>query len=291
MPNANETILVTGASGHLGGLIVRALLERGASSGDLVAGARDTSRLADLAGLGVRTARVDYEDPASLSRALDGVGTVVLVSSSEVGKRAQQHDNVIAAAKDANVGRILYTSLAAATTSRSPLAPEHIATEEALAASGLPFTILRNNWYTENYADAANQARESGELVAGAGRGLVASASRRDYAEGAAVAALEAGHLGKIYEFAGDTAWDYARLAEAIGEVVGRDVAYRAISAEEQVELLTGIGLDAGTAGFVAAIDAGIAQGDLSRTDGTLSRLIGRPTTPLVDGLRAALDD
>lgn len=279
------TILVTGATGQLGRLIVESLLERGASADQIVAGARDVSKAADL---GVRAVHLDYTDPASIAAALDGVDSVVLVSGSEVGQRVAQHQAVIDAAAAAGVSKFVYTSAPKATTSDLVLAPEHKATEEAIAASGLPAVILRNNWYTENYVRDLATAAETGVLSSGAGDGRVASASRKDYADAVAVVLLEDGHIGEVYELGGDVAWTYSDLAAAFSEILGREVTYMPLSFDEQVAALRGFGLDEGTVGFVAALDAGIRGGALADTDGTLSRLIGRPTTPLVEGLRAA---
>ena len=183
--------------------------------------------------------------------------------------------------------KFVYTSAPKATTSDLVLAPEHKATEELIAASDLPSVILRNNWYTENYAADVARAAETGVLASGAGDGRVASASRKDFAEAAAVVLLEDGHIGQVYELGGDVAWNYTELAGAIAEVTGREVEYQPLTADEQLAGLQAAGLDEGTAGFVVALDSGIAAGALADTDGTLARLIGRPTTPLVDGIRA----
>ncbi|KNY07731.1 SDR family oxidoreductase [Microbacterium sp. GCS4] len=278
------TILVTGATGQLGRLVIQSLLERGVDAQSIVAGARDVAKAEDL---GVRVARLDYTDPASIASALEGIDTVLLISGSEVGQRTAQHTAVIDAAKTAGVTKFVYTSAPKATTSDLVLAPEHKATEEAIAASGLPAVILRNNWYTENYAADVARAAETGVLAAGAGGGRVASASRKDFAEAAAVVLTEDGHIGRTYELGGDVAWTYEDLAAAIAEISGREVEYRRLAVDEQLAALQAAGLDEGTAGFVAALDAGIAAGALAETDGTLARLIGRPTTPLLDGLRA----
>ncbi|KKI20309.1 MULTISPECIES: SDR family oxidoreductase [unclassified Leucobacter] len=278
------TILVTGATGQLGRLIVESLLERGASADQIIAGARDVSKAADL---GVRAVHLDYTDASSIAAALEGVDTVMLVSGSEVGQRVAQHRAVIDAAAAAGVAKFVYTSAPKATTSDLVLAPEHKATEEAIVASGLPAVILRNNWYTENYLGDLATAAQTGVLSAGAGDGRVASASRKDFADAAAVVLLEDGHIGEVYELAGDVAWNYSDLAAAFAEVLGREVSYAPLSFDEQVSALRSVGLDEGTAGFVATLDAGIRDGALADTDGTLARLIGRPTTPLVEGLRA----
>jgi len=283
------TILVTGASGHLGRLVVDHLLDLGVAPDQIVAGARTPSAIADLAARGVQTARVDYTDAASLDAALVGVDHLLLVSSSEVGQRAAQHAAVIDAAKRAGVEHLVYTSAPAATTSALILAPEHKATEEAIVASGIPATILRNGWYTENYVGAAQQAAAIGELVASVGDGRVASASRTDYARAAAVVLTEAGHVGKVYELSGDYAWTFTELAAAISVALDTTVGYRSVTSEEHAAILGGAGLDEGTIGFVVGLDTNIRDGLLAVTTGDLARLIQRPTTPLAEGLAAAL--
>jgi NAD(P)H dehydrogenase (quinone) len=282
------TILITGASGHLGHLVIHSLLERGAAASDIVAGARTTSKLDDLAALGVRTAHLDYDQPETIAAALEGVDTVLLISGSEPGRRFPGHKNVIDAAVAAGgVQKFVYTSAAKATSFEWPLGAEHKATEEALAASGLPTVILRNNWYTENYAQTLQQAAETGFFIGSAGDGLVASASRKDYADAAAVALLSPDLDGRIFELSGDVAWTHPQLAEAISTVTGREVEYRDLSTEAHAEALRGFGLDEGTIAFVTGLDGNIRTGSLEDTSGELAGLIGRPTTPLVDGLRA----
>ncbi|NEM91677.1 SDR family oxidoreductase [Galbitalea soli] len=284
------TIVVTGATGHLGRLIIEALLRDGVTPSTIVAGGRSLDKIDDLVARGVTAARIDYADPASLDAALAGADTVVLVSGSEVGQRVAQHAAVIDAAVRAGVGHLIYTSAPKATTSPLVLAPEHKATEEAIAAAGIPATILRNGWYTENYTGQAEQLRATGRLVASVGDGRVASASRVDYADAAAAVAIGgAPHIGAVYELSGDVAWDFTQLAAAFTEVLGREVVYVPVSTEEHLAILTGAGLDEGTAGFVVALDGNTRDGLLAETSGDLARLIGRPTTPLVDGIRAAL--
>jgi NAD(P)H dehydrogenase (quinone) len=280
------TILVTGATGNLGRLVIDSLLARGAEPQSIVAGARDTAKAADLAERGVTVSALDYAAPATIASSLEGVDTVLLISGSEVGQRIAQHQAVIDAAVAAGVSKFVYTSLAHADTSELPLAPEHKATEEAIAASGLPAVILRNNWYTENHAADLARAAETGVVASSAGDGRTASATRADYAEAAAVVLLEDGHIGEVYELSGDTSWTFDDFAAAATEITGRPVAYQSLSTQEQTAALEAAGLDAGTIGFVTALEAGIRDGALADADGTMARLIGRPTTPLVAGLR-----
>ncbi|MGD8167915.1 SDR family oxidoreductase [Herbiconiux sp. P16] len=283
------TIVVTGATGHLGRLTVDHLLARGIPASDILATGRDTAKLAALSEAlpGVRTAAVDFADPASLDAALAGASDLVLVSTSEPGQRVALHVNAIEAAQRAGIARIVYTSAPHATTSALVLAPEHKATEEALAASGLVTIILRNNWYSENYAAALAQARETGVFLTSTGAGRVASAARSDYAEAIAAVLTTPGHDGAVYELSGDVAWTGEEFAAAASSALGRPVVYRSVSPEEHLAILTDAGLDAGTAGFVVALDGNIRDGLLAETSGELARLIGHPTTPLVDSLRA----
>ncbi|WP_159808453.1 SDR family oxidoreductase [Cellulomonas citrea] len=280
------SIVVTGASGHLGRLIVTELLAAGADPATVVAGARRPEAVADL---GVQTAVVDYAKPETLAAAFAGADTVMLVSSSEVGQRVPQHQAVIDAAVAAGVARIVYTSAPHADTSELVVAPEHRATEELLRASGLAWTILRNNWYTENYVGSVQAASATGEVIGAAGDGRVASATRADYAAAAAAVLLGEGHEGKVYELTGDTAWSFPELAAVIGELIGREVVYRDLPGEEYVAALVAAGVPEGGAQFLAASDAGIKAGLLADATADLRTLIGRPTTPLADALRAAI--
>lgn len=282
------TIVVTGATGHLGRLVVESLIARGLPAADIRALGRSAERLAPVAALGVQTAVIDFEKPDTLAPAFAGADALLLVSGSEVGQRVQQHANAIDAAVAAGVGRIVYTSAPHADDTALVLAPEHTATEKLLAESGLPVTILRNNWYTENYVGQVETAAATGEIVSSAGDGRVASATRADYADAAAVVLTTPGHDGAVYELAGDVAWTFDELAEAAAAILDRPVAYRAVSEDEHRSILSGAGLDDGTVGFVVALDGNIRDGALADNPGTLSELIGRPTTTLVDGLRDA---
>ncbi|WP_127817799.1 SDR family oxidoreductase [Microbacterium sp. CPCC 204701] len=283
------TILITGAAGQLGRLVVDSLLARGVEPSAVRAGARDVAKAADLADRGVQVVALDYDAPETVAAAVDGVDAMLLISGSEVGKRAAQHQVVIGAARVAGVAKLVYTSASNAATSNLVLAPEHKATEEAIAASGIPAVILRNNLYTENYVAVVARARETGVIAASVGEGRVASASRIDYAVAAAVALTEDRHIGQVYELGGDAAWSFDELAAVTSDLTGREVRYMPLTTAQHTAALETAGLDASTVGFVTALDANIRDGALAETDGTLSLLLGRPTTPLDEGLRAAL--
>ncbi|MGY1639062.1 SDR family oxidoreductase [Geodermatophilus sp. SYSU D00742] len=280
------SIVVTGATGQLGRLVVEELLARGVAPGDVVAGGRALERIADLGERGVRGVRLDYDDPATLDAALSAGDTVLLVSGSRPGARVAQHRAVVDAAVRAGVARIAYTSILGADDTPLLLAPDHRATEQMVHESGLPATLLRNGWYTENYVPQLQQARETGVVAASVGDGRVASATRADYAAAIAGALTTDGHEGAVYELSGDTAWTFDELAAAIGELLGREVRYERRSPEEHRAALLAAGLDEGTAGFVVALEGGIREGALAATSGDLAKLAGRPSTPLVEGLR-----
>jgi NAD(P)H dehydrogenase (quinone) len=273
--------VVTGATGHLGRLADESLLERGVAPVEIVATGRSVERLADLAERGVRVETLDFDHvPESVSWL--GAGDVVLlVSGSAVGKRVAQHAAVVDLALRSAAARIVYTSAPAATDTTLVLAPEHAATERVIAASGLPYTILRNGWYTENYRQAFDQARATGVVAGSAGDGRIASAPRADYAEAAAVVLSTDGHENAVYELSGDVAWDFDELADVVGKVLGRAVTYQRLTPEQHLQVLADAGLDEGTAGFVVALDGNAAEGLLGVTTGELATLLGRPTVPL----------
>lgn len=278
------SIVITGATGQLGKLVVDNLLELGVDPNELVAAGRDTQKLAAHYGpKGVRTVRIDFNDPDTLETAFQSGDKVLLVSGTEVGRRVAQHTNVIDAARKAGVAHLAYTSVLKADTTTLVLAPEHKATEEAVVASGVPYTILRNGWYTENYAPALEQARQTGKLIASAGDGRVASASRADYAAAAAAVLSSEGHRNAVYELSGDVAWHFGDLAAAFGAAFDREVAYVPVESAEHLEILKGAGLDEQTAEFVIALDGNIRDGELALTTGDLARLTGRPTVPLTE--------
>ncbi|MDQ1113435.1 NAD(P)H dehydrogenase (quinone) [Microbacterium testaceum] len=282
------TLLVTAASGHLGRLVVDALLERGIAASDIVAGVRTPAKVDDLAARGIAVAELDYARPETIAPALEGVTRVLLISGTDAD-RVAGHRNVIDAVRAAGVERLVYTSAPRVDEIDYALGADHKATEQAIAEAGVSATILRHNWYTENYLDAVSRAADTGEIVAATGDARVASASRRDYAEAAAIALTTDDLADRTIEVGGDVAWTYDELAAAATEVLGRPVSYTRVSVEQLTEGLKAAGLDAGTAAFVAGIDDAIARGALEKTDGSLSRIIGRPTTPLIEGLREGL--
>jgi NAD(P)H dehydrogenase (quinone) len=284
------SLVVTGATGHLGRLVVESLLQRGVPAGEIVATGRNVEKIKDFADRGVRTVQADFNDPQSLTAAFAGAQKVLLISGSEVGQRIPQHTNAIEAAKAAGVEQIIYTSAPQARTTTMILAADHKATEEVLAASGVPHTVLRNSWYHENYTEQLATTLERGVIVGSSGEGRVSAAGRIDYAEAAAAVLTTDGHLGAVYELGGDTSYTQAELAAEISAQSGTPVAYQDIPVAEYEKMLAEVvGLPAPVATMVADIDRATSEGALENTTGDLSRLIGRPTTPLATAVRAAL--
>lgn len=278
-------IAVTGATGQLGRLLIERLRGK-VPAGDIVALARTPAKAADL---GVEVREADYARPDTLGPALAGIDTLMMISGSEVGQRAPQHRNLIDAAKQAGVRRIVYTSLLRADTSTLGLAPEHVATEQMLAASGLVVTVLRNGWYTENYTASAAAAVAGGALIGSAGEGRIASATRADFADAAVAVLTGEGHDGQVYELAGDAAFTLAELAAEISRQSGKDIPYRDLPPAEYTAALVAAGVPAPWPDTLPALDVEASKGALFHDGRALSQLIGRPTTPLGDAVAAAL--
>lgn len=281
------SLVVTGATGQLGRLVVSSLLAKGVAADRIVALGRDDERLAKLAALGVTTRKVDYADARAVADALADADRVLLISGNEVGQRLAQHQNVIDAAKAAGVELLAYTSVAHADTSRIALAAEHRATEEAIVASGLAYSFLRNSWYIENYSGQLATYIEHGTVLGAAGDGRVSAATRADFAE-AAAAALLLERPRPVYELGG-AAFSLKELADTVSEVTGVEVRYTDLAAEDLVKALVGAGLPEQYAAILADADLGLGRGELYVEPTDLEELLGRPATSLAEGLRAAL--
>lgn len=282
------SIVVTGATGQLGRHVIQALLERNVPAEQIVAAGRSTDKLADFAGQGVVVRTIDYSDAASVAAALNGARRVLLISGSEVGQRVEQHRTVIEAAKAEGVELLAYTSIANADTTSMKLAGEHQATEAILRESGVPFVLLRNGWYLENYTEQLPGTLAQGAIAGSAGDGKVSGAARADYAHAAAAVLVAEGQAGKVYELGGDEAFTMADLAAEISAATGKDIRYNNMPAEDYAGLLTSVGVPEAFAEILADSDLGIARGDLLVSTGDLQRLIGRTTTSLTDAVRSA---
>lgn len=278
-------IAITGATGQLGRLVISKLSGLG-STDNIVALVRSVQKASDL---GVEVREANYDKPETLKTALSGIDTLLLISGSEVGKRAVQHSNIIHAATKNGVKWIVYTSLLHADTSTLSLAEEHLATEAALRDSGIPFTLLRNGWYTENYTGSIPGALAGGAFIGSAGTGRIAAAARADYADAAVAVLTSEGHESKTYELAGDEAWTLSDLAAEISRQTGKDIPYVDMPEAEYANALKGFGLPEGLAHAIAGWDVSASKDDLFDDGHELSKLIGHPTTPLSDTVKEAL--
>lgn len=279
---------VTGATGQLGRLVISELLAS-VPAEQIVALVRDPSKAGDLAAKGVTVREADYERPDTLGPALAGVDRVLLISSDAVGVRARQHQSVIDAAKAAGVELLAYTSMLHADATPARLAAEHKATEDAIAASGVPAVILRNGWYTENHLMGLQQALEHGAMVGAAGGGRFSSAARADYAAAAATVLIAQDQAGKVHELAGDSAYTLAEFAAELSQQTGKPIEYRDLAESDYKGVLLGAGLPEPLADALADEDTA-SRDDVLFDDGqVLSALIGRPTTPMRDTIARAM--
>lgn len=278
-------IAITGATGQLGRLVVDRLKTK-VPAAQLVALVRSPAKAAEL---GISTRTADYVQPQTLAAALAGIDTLLLISSNEIGQRAAQHRNVIEAAKKARVKRIVYTSLLRADSSTLSLAAEHRDTESLLALADIPFTVLRNGWYSENYTGSVKGALAGGAFIGSAGAGKISSATRADYADAAVAVLTQPGHVGKTYELAGDEAYTLEDLAAEISRQTGKAIPYKNLPEADYAAALAGFGLPAGLAQAIAGWDIAAAGGALFDSGRQLSKLIGRPTTPLSVAVADAL--
>ncbi|MFE7757564.1 SDR family oxidoreductase [Streptomyces sp. NPDC057429] len=282
------SIVVTGATGELGRLVVEQLLAT-VPADRIAAVVRDREKAAGLAARGVEIRVADYDRPQTLAEAFRAGDRVLLISGSEVGRRVPQHSAVIDAARAAGVAQLAYTGVLGGPDADFQLAAEHRVTEQLILDSGLPYTFLRNGWYTENYTANLAPVLEHGTVVANAGDGRVASATRADYAAAAAAVLTGEGHLGAAYELSGDVAWSLAEYAAAVSAATGREITYTDVPAAAHQEILVGAGVPEGFAAILVDVDEAIRRGLLAGTSGDLARLAGRPTTPLAETVAAAV--
>ncbi|MGW3197498.1 SDR family oxidoreductase [Streptomyces sp. NPDC001118] len=281
------SIVVTGSTGHLGRLVVEQLLEK-VPAEQITAVVRDEQKAAGFAARGVKLAVADYNTPETFDDVFAAGDKVLLISGNEFDKgRPAQHQVVIDAAKAAGVALLAYTSAPGSLT--AALADDHRATEKALLASGLPYTLLRNGWYFENYTENLAPVLEHHAVVQAAGDGRISAASRADYAAAAVAVLTGEGHENQTYELGGDEAFGFAEYAAELSRQTGEEIAYTPVSVETFSDILTGAGLPGPLAAILAGVDAAIEKGELEISSGDLSRLIGRPTTPLAAAVTAAL--
>ena len=282
-------LLITGATGHLGRLVVEQLLAACVPAGDIIATGRATDKIKDLADRGVQVRAVDFADPAAVRAAVADADRVLLVSAMDPGARVAQHRNVLDAAREAGTGLVAYTSIVNAGTTTIRLAADHQATEQLLRASGVPSVLLRNSWYHENYTDRLPAFLAQGAIPGSAGEGRISAAARADYAAAAVRVLTTDGHAGRAYELGSDEPFTLAQLAAEISAQSGKTVRYVDLPEVEFARALAAHGVPPVMADILAETNTAVAHGALYTGSGDLSRLIGRPATTLSAAVGAGL--
>lgn len=292
----SDTILVTGASGNLGRLVLDHLLASGKiSPGKIIAVSRDPAKLSAYAEKGVVTRAGDFDDPTSLDKAFQGAGKLLLISTDalgEPGKRLSQHKRAVEAAKKAGVERIFYTSLPNAETSVITFAPDHLGTEEAIKASGLAYTILRNSWYMENLFMSLPAALRSGQWFTSAGNGRNPYIARDDIAAATAGALLKDEAENRIYTLSGPAALTASEVAGIVTAITGKQLAVVDVTDEQLAEGLKGAGLPEAFIPTLVSFDTNARQGLFDIVTADAEKLSGRKSKPLkafLEENRAAL--
>jgi len=268
---------VTGAAGHLGRRVVELLLEKGA--GKIVAGTRKPEKLADLAAQGVTVRHADFDDPKGLETALAGADRVLIISTDAIdrpGRRLAQHKAAVAAAATAGVKHAVYTSMPNPETSPVVFAPDHLGTEQALAASGMSWTITRMCWYTDFLIPTLAPAVASGQLVAATGNGGAPYVTREDCAQAAAAALASTDTSNRTWNITGPAVLTYAELAKLASELTGRPVTYVPVDAAERTAQLIGFGTPGPIAKMLVSGQMAIAQGKMGTATTAVKELTGR---------------
>jgi NAD(P)H dehydrogenase (quinone) len=284
------SIVITGATGRLGRIVISELLADGVPADEITAVVRDKEKAAGLEG--VRLHQGDYDQPETFAGLFGPEDRVLLISGADVGRRTPQHAVVIDAARAAGVAQLAYTGVFGGPKADFLLASDHRETEQLILDSGLPYTFLRNNWYSDgpSYTGDLAGVVERGAITTSVAPGSrVATAPRADYAAAAAVVLRTDGHRNTAYELSGDVAWTMEEFAEEVSRQTGKKIVHTSLSPAEHKAVLTGAGVPEPFADILVDVDAAISRGLLAGTPGDLSRLIGRPTTPIADSITAAL--
>jgi NAD(P)H dehydrogenase (quinone) len=277
-------IAITGATGNLGNLVIEHLLNKGVDPKSIIAVVRNKNKAEKLTQLGLVVREGDYNNKESLQTALSGVEKLLLISSSEVGQRISQHQNVLEAAKESKVPFIAYTSILKADTSKMQLAREHVETENMIKNSNIKYAILRNSWYIENYTEQLKNYLQFGAIAGSTQNAKLSPATRSDYALAAATVLIQTPNENKIYELAGKSI-TLTELAETISQKFDKNVVYHDMPEQNYKEMLVGVGLPLPLAQVLADSDVGIARGELFSDKNDLEILLGRPANTIAQVL------
>jgi len=277
-------LLVTGATGKLGTKIVDALLKT-VPANQLAVSVRNPEKAEGIKTRGVEVRQGDFDRPETLDTAFKGIDRLLIISADGDNEtRIRQHTNAVAAAERAGVKFIVYTSIVNAQESKNMLAPTHKATEEAILKTGIPYSFLRNNWYLENESSSIQGVLAGAPWVTSAGTGKVGWALQQDYAEAAAAVLAGNGHENTFYELSGKL-FTQEEFASALGAVLGKVVPVQQVDDASYAEILKGTGVPEFLIPFLVGIQKDIREGTLEIESSDFEKLLGRPATPLSEGL------
>lgn len=278
----SQKLLLTGASGQLGRLVLDQLLAKGVAPADIIATTRDVSKLADYAAKGIEVRKADFNDPASIADAFKGATRLALISTDTIGQRLQQHRNAIAAAKAAGVQHIIYTSMPNPhPDSKITFAAEHRGTEEAIKASGLSYTILRNAWYQENLFLSLPQVLASGHWYTSTGDGKMNYLARADCAAALAAVLASDNTESKVYTLTGGEKLTTADIAALASDVLGKKIEVIQLTDEQLAAGMQQHGVPDFMIPFIIGFEANTRVGDADIQTDDVEKLMGRKPTPI----------
>lgn len=287
----SDTLLVTGATGQLGKLVLDQLLASGVAPSRIIATSRDTAKLADYIARGVQARVADFDDPASLDQAFAGADRILIISTDALdqpGKRLKQHLAAVAAAKKAGAKHIVYTSMPSPETSVIPFAPDHLGTENAIKATGIPYTILRNGWYMENLFMALPHALETGQWYSSSGEGRLAHIARADAAKAAAAALASSTGESQTYTLTGGELRSTDEIAALVAKATGKPLNVVHISDEALAGGLKSAGLPDFLIPIVVSFDANTRGGHIDMVTSDVTALTGATPVTLAAFIEAS---
>ncbi len=287
----SDKLLVTGASGKLGRLVIGHLLETySVPASQIIAGSRDVTKIADLADQGVETRTIDFDDAASMDKGFAGIDRLLIISTDALdaeGTRKRQHLAAIEAARKSGVGHIFYTSMPSADDNRVTFGPDHAASEAAIKASGRPYTIFRNGWYMENLFMALPQALQTGQWYTAAGEGRLAHISRDDIARAIASELANPTVENVTYTLTGTTARTTAEIAALAKEVTGKPLEVVNLTDEQLASGMAAAGVPEPFIPTLVSFDINTREGKISMITGDAEKLSGSTPVDLKEFLES----
>lgn len=277
-------LLITGATGKLGTKIVETLLET-VPAEQLAVSVRSLEKAQNLKDRGIDVRHGNFDEPETLDKAFAGIDRLLIISTDGDNEtRIPQHANAVAAAQRAGVSFIAYTSVVNAQESKNFLALTHRATEQAIQKTGIPYAFLRNNWYLENETSSIQSVLAGAPWLTSAQNGKVGWVPQQDYATAAAAVLTQDGHDNAIYELSGNL-MTQEEFAAVLGDVLGKEVQVQQVDDAAYADIMAGAGLPEFLIPMLVNVQQGIREGTLDVESQGFEKLLGRPVTPLKEGL------